>query len=539
MKHCAFLLAVPSIWATGLLAAEPATRPAIPDNYKRLHQDAMRLIFDGKLDQAIQDMTGLLEKYPADAEAHYALTVALAQAGRIEEAVVHLRKAVQLGLPPERFAGGTLTGLEPLADTGPMRRIATAMRGRPIHGPMLGAATGSGLRVWVRTATAAEIQVIASTSADLDEPIRSPVVRSTPERDFTAVVPLTGLKPDTEYHYIVVIDGHDDAAREHVYTFRTAPAPGRPGRVRIAFGGGAGYVLPNERVWDTVRSFDPRALVMLGDNVYIDTPEVPAVQHYTYYRRQARPEFRRLVSSTFVYAIYDDHDFGTNDCSGGPAVDDPPWKPAVLNVFRNNWVNPYYASDNLPGCWFDFQLADIHFIMLDGRYYRASAEHGVDPPTMLGPVQKRWLLNTLSRSKAPLTALCSPVPWTFLAKGDSPDTWNGFRTERDEIFNFLADNHIDGVVLLSADRHRSDLWRIDRPRGYDLYEFSSSRFTNQHVHATMPQAEFSYNVTQSFGLVDFDTTVADPTVTYRIITIDGKTVFTFTIKRSELSGDGK
>jgi hypothetical protein len=50
----------------------------------------------------------------------------------------------------------------------------------------------------------------------------------------------------------------------------------------------------------------------------------------------------------------------------------------------------------------------------------------------------------------------------------------------------------------------------------------------------MKEAIFSYNKKQSFGTVDVDTTVDDPTVTYRVVTIDGEEVFKHTIRRSEL-----
>ena len=58
----------------------------------------------------------------------------------------------------------------------------------------------------------------------------------------------------------------------------------------IAFGGGAGYVVENERMWDTIGAIEPRALLLLGDNVYIDDPETPAMQRFHYYRRQRQPE---------------------------------------------------------------------------------------------------------------------------------------------------------------------------------------------------------------------------------------------------------
>ena len=131
--------------------------------------------------------------------------------------------------------------------------------------------------------------------------------------------------------------------------------------------------------------------------------------------------------------------------------------------------------------------------------------------------------------------LISPVHWVFTAKGNSNDTWNGFRSERDEVFDYLAKHKIDGVVLISADRHRSDLWKIEREGSYDLYEFNSSRLTNQGIAGTMPHAEFSYNKKPSFGLVSFDTQREDPTVRYQVVTIDREVVHGFTLPRSKLA----
>ncbi len=48
-------------------------------------------------------------------------------------------------------------------------------------------------------------------------------------------------------------------------------------------------------------------------------------------------------------------------------------------------------------------------------------------------------------------------------------------------------------------------------------------------------AIFSYNKPQSFGLVTFDTTVADPQVTYEVVNIDGEKPHSITVKRSKLT----
>jgi len=117
------------------------------------------------------------------------------------------------------------------------------------------------------------------------------------------------------------------------------------------------------------------------------------------------------------------------------------------------------------------------------------------------------------------------------------DTWEGFKEERDEIFAFLARHKIDGVILISADRHRSDAWKIERPGGYPLYEFESSRLTNIHTHGIMPGSLFGYNKKCSFGLLSFDTTASDPTVTYRVINIDSAVMHTLVVRKSQLTHD--
>ena len=48
---------------------------------------------------------------------------------------------------------------------------------------------------------------------------------------------------------------------------------------------------------EVIGKYDPAALLMLGDNVYIDQPEHLLCHKYCYYRRQARPEWRRTTAS--------------------------------------------------------------------------------------------------------------------------------------------------------------------------------------------------------------------------------------------------
>jgi alkaline phosphatase D len=302
----------------------------------------------------------------------------------------------------------------------------------------------------------------------------------------------------------------------------------------IAFGGGAGYVPQNERIWDTIGAIDPRALLLLGDNAYIDDPATPEMQLFHYYRRQSQPEWSKLAKQVPIYAIWDDHDFTTNDGWGGPAIEEPKWKREVWKVFKDNWDNPYYGGgEEQPGCWFDFWIGKVHFVLIDGRYYRESPK-GKDP-SMLGPAQMKWLKKTLKKP-ATFTVFCSNVPLAPKVKPGSKDTWDGYSKERQRIYQFIADQKISGVIILSADRHRSDAYKIDAGiKGmYPLYECQSSRLTNQHVHGLIKSSLFGYNEKQSFGRVDFDLTAKDPTFKYTVVNIDGKAVHSLELKRSEL-----
>ena len=306
-------------------------------------------------------------------------------------------------------------------------------------------------------------------------------------------------------------------------------------RFTIAFGGGAGYVVENERMWNTIGAVEPRAVLLLGDNVYIDDPETPEMQRFHYYRRQSQPEWAKLAKQVPIYAIWDDHDFTTNDGWGGPEIDTPGWKRDVWGIFKENWDNPYYGGgEENPGCWFDFRIGEVHFILLDGRYYRESPR--TDNPSMLGPVQMEWLKKTFHESDATFKVLCCNVPMAPKVKPGSKDTWDGYSGERQHIYDFIAEQKITGVLILSADRHRSDAYKIDTGVDgmYPLYEFSSSRLTNQHVHKIIDSSLFGYNEKQSFGRVDFDLTAADPTVTYTIINIDGEEIHSLQVKLSEL-----
>lgn len=505
-------------------------------DYRHIHKRQATACTAGEYGEALRESQEMLADYPTDGEALFFAAVAAAHLAD-EDMTAWLRRALDAGVPPERFLVGPPSWSQPFHDHVDLARMLNADTQLLAHGPALGDITDQSARIWLRTSQPARVTIRlfeqGPVAGDSGLPIQTRSLQALAEQDHCVTFHFEGLQTSTRYTYDMQIHGATVWTSPR-YSFRTAPVPGSPTKLRFAFGGGAAYTPRFESMWETIRARDPDWMLQLGDNVYVDDPSNDIYHRYLYHRRQSQSGYRRLVRERPVYAIWDDHDFGTNDCEGGPQIDVPAWKPRVWEIFTENWPNPSFGGGReQPGCWFTASYGDIDFFFLDGRYYRTARPSNNETPTMLGAAQKRWLYDALQASDARIKFLVSPVPWI----GGNSDKWTGFAEERAELFQYLTDQKISGVVLLSADRHRSDLLLTPRTDDYDLYEFMSSRLTNTHTHTQIGPDEgavYSYNETCSFGLVEIDTRADDPSIEYQIVDIEGTTVYRVLLSASQL-----
>lgn len=498
--------------------------------YKRRGQRQLLEILDGNLKKALELTEIRLKENNEDAESYFIQTIVYSQMNKIQKATEAMNRALENGMSFSRFMAGPRDLLATLYETGAYKNLHKKYGTNLIHGPMIGQVTTTKASFWVRTLEDDTVEIQCFEFENSKAMIKASNITSSKGVDFTNIIEIKGLKPDTKYYYKVLVNGNEVKHLKNL-NFKTYPLS--QSEFSIGLGGGAGYTPQYEKMWNTIDSHNLDAMLLMGDNVYIDIPEKPGAFHdYTYYRRQSQPDFQNMISSTPIYAIWDDHDAATDDTWLGPYVDKPSWKMPLFNVFKNNWNNPKYGTKEEPACWFNFSIADVDFFMLDGRTYRTNPFK--EEKTMLGSTQKEWLLNSLKNSTATFKIIASPVPWSLGAKPGSNDTWAGFKKEREEIFQFLSDNKIEGVVLLSADRHRTDFWKNERKNGYPLYEFMSSRLTNIHTHDLMSGSLFGYNEKCSFGKITFNTTLQNPEIKFEIISIDDEVIHTHIIKKSEL-----
>ncbi len=69
---------------------------------------------------------------------------------------------------------------------------------------------------------------------------------------------------------------------------------------------------------------------------------------------------------------------------------------------------------------------------------------------MLGAPQLAWLQEQLRESNATFKVLVSGSGWTK-AKGAGGDSWAAFIHERDQLFDYIRDNNITGVLAFDFD----------------------------------------------------------------------------------------
>ncbi len=267
------------------------------------------------------------------------------------------------------------------------------------------------------------------------------------DHDLTAVVELGGLDPDTQYFYrSASFDGEGRVLGE-VGRFRTAPETTRA----ITFVVGADLLAEYQpfKVFDQMLARKPEFFLNIGDTMYADHPVRNAFfGSLDLYRRKhaenrSDRHLQKFMLATPTFAIWDDHEVENNFDRNHPKM------PEGRQAFIEWWPRRAEGTSRL---FRRFSWGpNVEFFMLDTRQYRSPASAPDDgTKTMLGQEQKAWLKEGLRTSAAPLKVLLSPSPFN---NNEDRDSWGGFRRERDELSEFVTQNRLNRVFLISADWH--------------------------------------------------------------------------------------
>ncbi len=410
---------------------------------------------------------------------------------------------------------------------------------RLLHGPMVGAMTTSKLQLWMRASGRYPVSVLYGQLPDLSDARQSDEVAATPENDFVVRVELTGLQADTTYYYRVLVAGEPAKYLDNLPPFRFHTAPQGPSRFRVGFGSCARWQeYPHQPIWPALERWEPDLFFWLGDNIYADTIE-PAIMSDLYKIQRAVPEFQGLGSSVPQFAVWDDHDYGLNNSDLGN-----PMREDSLRLFKQYWANPGYGTPQTPGVFFKYNYGGVDFFFLDNRYHRDPNDKPDGPDkTHLGAGQLAWLKDGLQASDAPFKVLITGGGWSHNPDATGEDNWASYRHERDGLFNFIRDEEIGGVLLMSGDIHRAEAncipWSANG--GYDLYEFASSGLAQntpvpEWIEVPEVRLREPFTGGHNAGVIDFDLTQDDPVVRFNVINARAQSAWDepVTLRASEL-----
>ncbi|ALS97552.1 alkaline phosphatase D family protein [Lacimicrobium alkaliphilum] len=434
------------------------------------------------------------------------------------------------------IAGGTL----PLI-SGAWRQALAAATGYPrlLHGPMAGSVGQNDINIWMRSSGRYQVSIQYGKQSDLSDARHSKEVQTGPENDFVAHINISGLEADTKYYYRPWVDGKPAKYMDNIPPFQFKTAPAKNAKFLLGFGSCARWQeFPDQPIWDALDRWDPDLFCWLGDNIYADTVE-PGIMSDLYKIQRSVPELQGFCSRVPQLAIWDDHDYGLNNSDK-----DNPMKEESLKLFKRYWANPSYGTEQSPGVFFQYNYAGVDFFFLDNRYHRDSNGQPDGPDkSHLGSEQLAWLKDGLKASSAPFKVLICGGGWSYNPDSFGEDNWTSYRHERNNLFDFIRDQHISGVLLMSGDIHRSEANCIpwSAQGGYDLYEFASSGLAQdtpmpESIETPEIRLREPFTGGHNAGLLEFDLTQEDPVVKFNVINFRAQTVWDnpITIRASEL-----
>lgn len=280
-------------------------------------------------------------------------------------------------------------------------------------------------------------------------------------------------------------------------------------------------------IFPSIAAKQPDFMLWLGDNVYLGRDEwtTPERRRARYAHTRALPQLQHLLGSTSHVAIWDDHDFGPDDADR-TTVD----RRAARETFELFWPNPPQARPESGGITTTFRWGDAEFFLLDNRSFRSPPHTPRRTRTQLGADQIAWLLRGLRRSTAVFKIIATGGQ--ALSPGGRGETFaHHYNRERRALLDSLRHYAIPGVVLLTGDRHYTELSRLKRRQAPALYELTVSPFT---AGPAKPRTN-RYRVRgTAVSEANFATlTVAGATLTMRVFNAAGRPIWEKTIRPDE------
>ncbi len=391
------------------------------------------------------------------------------------------------------------------------------------HGVASGDPLTDRVIIWTRvtpdqTSGPADVQWEISTDTLFNSTVNSGTATTDAIMDFTVKVDADNLQPDTWYYYRFKHDGRNSI----IGRTRTAPQ-GSIDSLRFAVVSCSDYVDGYFHGYRMIANRnDIDAVIHLGDYIYengsegtIGRPHEPLErineladyrQRYSQYRLD--PDLRIAHQMYPFINVWDDHEIANNAWSGGAEAHDDQ-SDGPYEIRKRMAVQAYFEwipirkpdpSDTIR-IYRSFQWGDLlDLFMIDtriiGRDEQTQAlSFGDTSRYMLGREQLAWLSQQMDNSTAQWKVIGQQVMIGPLnAILPLSDQWNGYKAERDRLYDTIVDKGLKNIVVLTGDIHTAWANNLEHNSAPIGVEFVCSSITTQNAGFSVPQ-----NIIQSLN----------------------------------------
>jgi alkaline phosphatase D len=360
------------------------------------------------------------------------------------------------------------------------------------HGVASGDPLADRVIIWTRITTDSLLSHVdwrVATDTAMTQIVQQGSTTTDASKDYTVKIDVTGLQPNTIYYYEFSAEQHNSIRGRT----RTTPTAVNTDSLRFAVAScgsyGSGYFNVYRQI--TKRN-DLFGVLFLGDYIYeygdgefgnvrTESPlqETLTLEDYrmrhSHYKLDA--DMRGMLQQYPIIAVWDDHEIANDGWTGGAENHDTNTEGDWF-VRRNGALQAYleWMPVRLPSpqahpqrIYRRFQFGDlIDLYMLDTRYEARAEQDGTnntDPShVLLGTEQFDWLVTGMDNSNARWQLLGQQVmmaPLTLAGFAFNADQWDGYSTERGNLYGEVINRGIQNMVVLTGDIHTT--WANDLP----------------------------------------------------------------------------
>ncbi len=224
--------------------------------------------------------------------------------------------------------------------------------------------------------------------------------------------------------------------------------------------------------WQTIGVKDPQAWLWMGDAVYADGSS-PQERSLIYRQLLHNSYYQRFSSKSLIFGTWDDHDYAANDVGA-----DYPLKEASKKAYLDFIGEPEDTLRRQRAGIYDSNVIgspdqSVQLILLDMRYFKPKAGRTADP---LGKVQWQWLEAEIKRPGPQLKLLVTSIQ--LLTDFTGRETWAIFPEAQQRMLQLLASSPVP-LVILSGDRHLSEVSQHQLDNGRNIFELTASGLTHK------------------------------------------------------------